>query len=84
MIYNNFYRIVRRGSRTDNSYVYWTGEKWSGNPDDAVLFRRAETAEKYAESCGMHVLTPEDWIGGEMVAYVMRATPALSPGAVHF
>lgn len=84
MSYNSFYHIVRRGSRTDRDYVYWTGENWSGNPDDAVLFRHAGTAVKYAESCGMRVLDPDDWVGGEKAVYVKNARPALAPGAIHF
>jgi hypothetical protein len=54
------------------------------NPEDAVLFRRADTAGKYAESCGMRVLDPGDWVGGEKAVYVKKAVPAVAPGAIHF
>lgn len=84
MSYNSFYHIFRRRSRTDNGYVYWTGEKWSNDPDDAVLFRHAGTARKYAESCGMHVLDPGDWVGGEKAVHIKEATPALRTGAIRF
>ena len=84
MRYNSFYHILRRKGRTDDRCVYWTGEEWSNDPDDAVLFRHAGTAAKYAGSCGMRVLVPGDWVGGETAVYVMEVTPELGTNAIHF
>ena len=81
---NSFYQIHRRKSPTSDIVVCWTGDGWSADMNEGVLFRHAGCAAKFAKSRRWDVRQDGEWHPNRMAVNVAEATPDLHLSEITF
>lgn len=81
---NDFYQLLRRKSPVSDVVVCWTGDGWSENTNDGVLFRHAGSAEKFAKSRRWDVRVPGAFHPNPMAVEVSLANPELVLREIRF
>lgn len=81
---NSFYHLLRRKSPRSDIGVVWTGDGWSEDTNDGVLFRHAGSAEKFAKSRKWDVRVPGAFHPNPMAVEVSLANPELVLREVRF
>ena len=84
MAENSFYHLARRKSPASDVVVFWTGDGWSDDSNDGVLFRHAGSAVKFAKSRKWDVREPGVFHPNRMAVEVSLATPELVLREVKF
>jgi hypothetical protein len=81
---NSFYQLHRRKSPGSDVVVCWTGDGWSDDTNDGVLFRHAGSAAKFAKSRKWDVRAPGAFHPNRMAVEVALVTPELVLREVKF
>lgn len=81
---NGFYQIHRRYSPASDIAVCWTGDGWSSDMNEGVLFRHARCAAKFAESRRWDVRRDGERHPNRMAVHIAAATPDLHLSEIAF
>lgn len=81
---NSFYLLVKRPHNGGDWLLCWTGDSWSSDMNDGVLFRHAGSAAKFAAAQGWKVCEPDKLGTKPNTVSVKTACPQLSATSIRF
>lgn len=81
---NSFYLLVKLSRSGSDMLLCWTGDSWSIDMDDGVLFRHAGSAYKFAATQGWTVCEPHKLDTKPNTVSVRAASPQLAATSIRF